>query len=65
MQKRSKEQDRKLWPTIPISPVGASWVRFRQRMLTISEIYLGFENSASLNEALSLSVLSSFKRRLY
>lgn len=62
MQKRSKEQDKKLWPKIPIPPRGASLVRFRQTLHYLSGTPLEFENSASLDEALSVVPLDDIYR---
>ncbi|KAL8788306.1 MAG: hypothetical protein Q9195_007362 [Heterodermia aff. obscurata] len=54
MQKRSKDQNKKLWPKIPIPPVEVSGVRFQERLHHLSEIPIRYEDPAILEKALSV-----------
>ena len=58
MQKRSTNQNKKLWPKIPVPPVEASGIRFQARLHALSGIPLRYESSAVLDEALSVIPLS-------
>ena len=62
MQKRSKRQDKKLWPKIPIPPKGAPQVNFQKQLHALSKVPLNYENSAILDEALSVVPLDNIYR---
>lgn len=48
------DQRRKLWPKVPSPPLEASATRFRTQLLDLSKIPLKYENSAVLDEAVSV-----------
>ena len=48
------EQRRRLLPKVPIPPLDASAARFRTQLLALSKIPLKYENSAVLDEAISV-----------
>lgn len=48
------EQRTKLWPKVPSPPLEASAAKFRTQLLDLSQIPLKYENSAVLDEAISV-----------
>ena len=62
MQKKSRTQNKKLRPKIPIPPVDRFQERFLRQLRALSKIPLEYENSAFLDEALSVIPLDTVYR---
>ena len=58
MQKMPEKQRKKLWPKVPIPPVEPNQERFLWRLHALSGVPLQYENSAFLDEALSVIPLN-------